>query len=183
MNAISNQSPKLRPRGLHVHSPADSPLLVVKLSFDLVEVGPANSCTASWIAVRCSMARSTLDLTPASLPVFSRTVATGPKPTLACAPRKSLDTKQRRCQQGVNGGHGYSTQCRAPDLAKGGPLAAKTRNSPHSTDTRRCDHNPRVGVRVPPPASIFYLEVAIFGKCENTRLANCVPNMSRTFCG
>jgi hypothetical protein len=49
------------------------------------------------------------------------------------------------CQQGVNASHGYNTQCRAPVLPENGPIAAKTRNSPHSTDMRRCDHNPRVG--------------------------------------
>jgi hypothetical protein len=39
-----------------------------------------------------------------------------------------------RRSPGVSGSHGYSTQCRTPIWPENGLIAAKTDNSPHSTE-------------------------------------------------
>jgi hypothetical protein len=49
------------------------------------------------------------------------------------------------CQQGVSGSHGYSMQSELRARTENRVLAAKPRNSTHSTAIKPRDHNPRVG--------------------------------------
>jgi hypothetical protein len=51
---------------------------------------------------------------------------------------------RRRCQQGVSGSHGYSTQSERSFRGKNGLLVAKTHNSTHSPALARRDHNPQL---------------------------------------
>lgn len=85
--------------------------------------------------------------------------AASPSCLLATTPLRATQTATNRraggsrvlakCQRTPRIRTGITRPCRRSNCRPD----AEIRSRPHSTDTARRDHNPRVGVRVPPPAS------------------------------